>query len=131
MLLCHPDQANEFDPDWENHHADRIYSTIKAVEMLEREFGQDDFKADMRYYKAMPSVSAVILDDKVVSLSWYRCFHDTDTQGRDVMRIEGHNSAAITGSGELAAPLFSFGHAQFDALWATGEEARPLIHRSA
>jgi hypothetical protein len=127
MLLCHPGRANRFDSDWQEHgqehHAQRISSTISTVKMLEREFGQDGFKVDIRYYMAMPSLSAVILDDKLVSLSWYRCF--PDAQSRDVMRIEGHNSAAVTGRGELATPLFSFGRVQFDALWDTGEDARP------
>src|SRR5215211_1409413 len=44
MLLCHPDRANQFDSDWQEHgqehHAQRISSTISSVKMLEREFGQ-------------------------------------------------------------------------------------------
>jgi hypothetical protein len=80
----------------------------------------------------IPSVSAVIVDGKKVNLSWYRYFPAVDdTQKRKVIRIEGHSSTTITGSGESADPLLSFGRKQFDALWETGEEVRSKQKRTA
>ena len=130
LLLCHPEQAKTFDVDWVDNntgrqvHVGRIYATIDKVEMLKRDCKKRgfNFRVDMRYYRALPSVSAVILDDKKISLAWYRYF--PDDQNPEVMRIEGHSSTTITGSGELADPLLSFGRAQFDTLWDTGEEVR-------
>lgn len=103
MLLFDPDLADQFDPDSDNHHVQRINWTVNAIKVLEEDFARDGFMVDIRYYKATPSVSAVIVDNKLVSISWYRCFFDGD-----VMRLRGHNSATITGRGESAAPLLSF-----------------------
>jgi len=130
LLLCHPERAKTFDEDWVDGnterqvHVGRIYATIDKVEMLERDYKNRgfNFDVDIRYYRVMPSVSAVILDDKKVNLGWYRYFPDDEKP--KVMRIEGHSSATITGSGELGDPLVSFGRAQFDALWKTGEPVR-------
>lgn len=117
MLLFDPCSADQFDADTEDHHAGRIRWTVNAMQVLEEDFAADGFLVNIRYYKATPSVSAVILDDKVVSVSWYRCFFDGD-----VMRLRGHTSATITASGEPAAPLLNFAQTHFDALWNSVRE---------
>jgi hypothetical protein len=130
LLLCHPELAKTFDEDWKDHntgrqvHEARIYGTLDRIEMLKRDWKNRgfDFSVDIRYYRTMPSVSAVILDDKKVSLGWYKYF--ADAKKPKVMRIEGHSSATISGNGDLANPLLSFARTQFDALWKTGEEVR-------
>ena len=140
MLLCHPERAKEFDPDWVDDtgrqvHEVRIYATIDKAEMLKRDLENNrdlNFDVQIRYYRVIPSVSAVIVDGKKVNLSWYRYFPAVDdTQKRKVIRIEGHSSTTITGSGESADPLLSFGRKQFDALWETGEEVRSKQKRTA
>jgi len=116
MLLFDPDTANQFDTDYD-HHAGRINGTISAIRLMERDFEKDGFEVNIRHYTAMPSVSAVIVDHNIVSVSWYRMFHEGD-----IVRLEGHNSATITGSGDSASPLFSLARTQFDKLWNKVEE---------
>lgn len=120
MLLFDPDYADQFDSDSEDHHSQRIKWTVNAIKVLEEDFAKDGFMVDIRYYMATPSVSAVVVDHKVVSVSWYRTYLDGD-----VMRLRGHSSATITGSGESAAPLLSFAQTQFDALWNRVEVPSP------
>lgn len=122
MLLYHPDEAIQFDSDSENHHRDRILWTKNQVGVIEEDLKDEGFKVDIRYYRTPPSISAAILDNKIISVSWYRLYPDPNYH--DVVRLRGHNSAAITGgSGEMAVPLLSFAQEQFDALWTEAEPA--------
>lgn len=118
LLLFDPNAADQFDTDSEEHHVQRIKWTVNFIRVLEEDFAKDDFRVSIRHYTAMPSVAAVVVDHYIVSVSWYRTFLEGN-----VMRLRGHSSATITGSGESAAPLLSFAETQFDALWNSAEEA--------
>lgn len=122
MLLFDPNLAGQFDSDDEDHHAQRIRWMANWLRVLEEDLQNHDFVVNIRYYEAMPSVSAVIIDDNIVSVSWYRCYFD-----EGVMRLRGHSSATITGSGEPAAPLLTFAQNQFNELWKTSKEASRVL----
>ncbi|PYS84264.1 MAG: hypothetical protein DMF67_05760 [Acidobacteria bacterium] len=121
MLLYHPGSASKFDsdvPTSDVDHITRIRTVLGELKLMKKDQGNDlDIQA--RFYRTDPSVSAVILDDKAVNLSWYRVYPDSDNS--EIFHLRGHNSAAITAKGEAAFELISFAREQFDALWAKGE----------
>src|SRR3712207_633696 len=92
MLLFDPKEAEDgqFGSDWPRWHAERIRGTHNRIEQIKED--HPDFVVNVDHYKAMPSVSAVIINNNIVCLSWYRSYFDGN-----VMRLRGHNSAAITG----------------------------------
>jgi hypothetical protein len=69
---------------------------------------------EIREYDVPPSVSAIMADDRITCLSWYRSWHDERT---GAVALRGHTSAAIVSSNR---DLLRFSREQFEALWRSG-----------
>lgn len=122
MLLFDPQLSTQYDTDRKHGHTQRINATIDQIEVMEDSYKESGFKVHIRYYRVGPSISSVIFDSRVVSISWYRSF--PDRRKADVIHLRGHDCLTLTGGGEAALPLLTFAQEHFDSLWATGEEAR-------
>ena len=110
LLLAKESMADAYDTDGNPRHSARIQSLTDHVRLKELE--KTGFKVDIRNYDTPASVSAVIVDDKIISLSWYRVFPDGE-----IPRIRGHTSPTVTLDGAAAKTFLNFGREQFNALW--------------
>jgi hypothetical protein len=113
LLLMDPEVADRFDADLGQFHRQRIVATEASARRLEMDEGMS---IDVRYYHSTPAVSAVLVDDALVNLSWYSCHEEGTTA---VYRVHGHSCAAIMGGGHEAGPLVTFARRHFDEVWST------------
>lgn len=116
LLLMHPDVADTFDSDNKPNHRERINTTVRHIELLEKD--HRGFKVNIGYYRTPPGLAAVVADS-FVNVGWYRCFHDGDNP--EVIRLRGHNLPAITALDEEATTLQSFAKSHFEEVWAAKE----------
>jgi transcriptional regulator with XRE-family HTH domain len=79
LLLCHPDVASRFDSDHMPDHRARLITTIDAIHLMEAEKKIRN-KTKIYYYQTVPSISSVIVDDDLFSLSWYYSFQVPKTK---------------------------------------------------
>jgi hypothetical protein len=114
LLLMDPGVADGFDT--REFHRQRIVATDGSARRLKQE---EKLAIDVRYYSSVPSLSAVLVDDAVVNLSWYCCHHE---KAPDICRLLGHSCAAVMGTGPEAAPLLAFARSHFDHVWSTASE---------
>jgi hypothetical protein len=103
LLICDPKAASAFDSDGKPDHGARIRSTIDAIRLMEVE--SSEFKIKIFYYRTIPSVSAIIVDDNIVSLSWYCSYLEPRSK---LVRLRGHDSATIITSGSKSSILREF-----------------------
>lgn len=116
LLLMHCDIADTFDADNKPNHRERINTTVRHIELLEKDY--PGFKVNIRYYRTQPGLAAVV-GDSFVNVGWYRVFYDPEKP--DVIRLRGHNLPAITAVDEKAATLQSFVKRHFGEVWAASE----------
>src|SRR5574341_2532224 len=114
------DAAAAFDKDGRPDHRERISTTVREIELMETDYKDDGFLVDVRYYRTPPGLSAIVVDEELVSVSWYHCYEDPDARG--IVRVRGHLAPTITAAGDAARPLLSFSRAQFERVWATAEK---------
>jgi len=117
LLLLHPGSAAQFDRDQKPDHRDRILTTVGELDLLRADYPKMSIEA--KYYTTPPSVSAVVVDEDIVSISWYHSYKDPDEP--DVTRIRGHLNPTITALGDASRSLLSFARQQFETLWETAE----------
>lgn len=115
LLLVHPDQAAQFDTDLTPDHRHRISTAVGQIKVWQKDPKRPRFKVQLRHYRTPASISAVVINDRIVSISWYHCYQDP--QDPTVTRIRGHQAPTITATGAAAEPLLAFAKSQFDALW--------------
>lgn len=116
MLLFDAALADTFDTDGELVHSGRIQTVKDQIGLIENQ--NPDFKVEIRSYNTSASVSAIILDDKVICLSWYHVFRD-----RKILRIRGHRSPTVTFEYNAAHSFLEFGKDHFARLWGPDEPA--------
>ncbi len=121
LLLMRPNVACKFDEDHKPDHRDRILTTVREVELIETDFQKEGFKVQKKYYETPPGISAVVIDQDIVSISWYYCFKDPDKP--EITRVRGHLAPTVTALSDAAEPLLSFALSQFDAVWATASDS--------
>jgi len=119
LLVMQPDAAAAYDTDLKPDHGARIRTTVQELDLMEVEI--PDFKVQRRYYKTPPGISAIVVDDDIVSISWYALYQDPDNAS--VVRIRGHLAPTITVVGDAARPLLSYARERFEAIWKTAEDA--------
>ncbi|MGW2702406.1 hypothetical protein [Streptomyces sp. NPDC001340] len=121
LLLCDPDVAMNFDTDREFSHKDRLMATRDALDQeveVERTSPDGATELDVRVYKIDPCMSAMIVNEKAVCVSWYRIFQD---HGTGIIRLSGNDSVAVYGDGYRSNALISMAQKQFSSLWATAD----------
>lgn len=124
VLIMDPNMASAYDGGKPDYQRDRIRTFIREVEDS-RERG---LTVDLRYYQTPPSLAAIIVDDSLINVSWYRC---RSSESSHTLMLEGHTSGAISAGGEDAAPLVSFARTHFEAVWKTARvevDANKGIH---
>lgn len=121
LLLMDPAVANNFDSDKQPDHAERISATIREIGVIEEDFKARGFKVSLLHYRTPPSVSAIVIDDRIACVSWYHCFTDPANQG--VTRLRGHLSPTITAVDQAAEPLLSFVKKHFEMVWEAAERS--------
>jgi len=125
LLLYDPEYAKQFDADWADWnegHVDRIRTTLNQIRVLENSCLDKGFHIDVGFYNVPPSLAAVIVDNKLISVSWYRTYIDQDSN--HIVRLRGHDSATVVATGEGVHSLIPFAKGHFNALWAARREAR-------
>jgi hypothetical protein len=121
MLLAHPDVVSQFDSDGHPSHSGRISATIEEIRLIEDDYKEGGFKVDIRYYKTPASIASVVVDDEYVSVGWYYCFKDKNTE---IVRLRGHNAPAVNALDWHASGLLEFLRQQFDTLWDDEKDVR-------
>jgi hypothetical protein len=116
LLLVDPTVAEQFDVDEAEFHRQRLGATEATVRRLEKDHG---LSVQVRHYRTGPGVSAVIVDEAVVNLSWYSALEEC---GSSIRRLAGHSSAAVMGMGLQGVPLIDFARKHFDGVWASAAE---------
>jgi hypothetical protein len=119
LLLLHPDMADGFDSDHQPDHRNRILTTIREVELMEKDY--PGFYVQKRYYKTPPGLCSVAVDSDIVSVSWYVTFKDVEKPA--VTRLRGHLSPAALATDDAAQAFLSFVRDQFDSVWTSAEES--------
>lgn len=119
LLLMHTATAAKFDTDQRPDHRQRICNTIQEVKLIEDDY--PGFSVEKKYYMTPPGVSGVVVDDDLVSISWYRCYREP--QDSTVTRLRGHLSPTVTVAGDAAGPLLSFVREHFNTVWGTAVDA--------
>jgi hypothetical protein len=120
MLLMDPGIADRFDTH--EFHSNRIVATEASARRAESD---ENVTIEVRYYRSVPSLSVVLMDDALVNLSWYCCHEEPDTS---IFRLLGHSCAAVQGRGSEAAPLVAFARGHFDQVWSTARGRPPHGH---
>jgi len=110
MLLMHPEVARKFDTDGKENQLARIDATLGKLRVLTE--GNSNFSSEAFFYKTPPGVCCVILDEKIVSAGWYRCFMDGKSPA--VMRVRSHTVPTITTVDH--GPMIAALRHQFDSL---------------
>lgn len=118
ILLMDPATSAEFDGDDKPNHRERISTTVRELELLAADYRSDGITVEWRYYSVPPSISAILVDDWLVCISWYYCYRNG--QARGIVRLRGHLAPAITATDEQATRFLAFARRQFDSLWNGG-----------
>jgi hypothetical protein len=111
LLLMERSAAAKFDTDSPVGHDVRIGSTIESIRLLNRDY---DLSITVKYYVVPPSLSCVILDTSVLSLSWYWFYHEGDPT---VLRLKGHSCVATVVEGAQCENVVRSIQRQFDRIW--------------
>lgn len=110
LLLYDPNLAWSFDSDHNPDHRARIIATTDAIALLRTNNG-NGLKLKISHYRTVPSVSSIIVDESLVSLSWYYCY---GVPGTKIVRMRGHESIAIIADTRAPSILREFARMQFD-----------------
>ncbi|HEU0015312.1 MAG TPA: DUF4062 domain-containing protein [Longimicrobium sp.] len=118
LLLAHPEQTLQFDTGGQVKHSRRIERTLEEIQLLREETPEGSFTIEVGFYATPSSVAAVIVDDRLVNVGWYRVFpHGPERE----LRLRGHDAPAVTALGDAARPWLRFARSHFEALWAARE----------
>ena len=96
ILLLDPELANSRFINQKYHlHIARVVATINQIDsklLADR--------VEIRFYRSEPSICAIIADDRVAVISWYRAYFE----GADQV-VHGHDSAAIVDNGSESGKI--------------------------
>jgi len=115
LLLMGTAAVARFDQDHNPDHKERVVTTVQELEVMRADY--PGFDVTIKYYDTAPGISAVVVDNDIVSLSWYYCFKDSTNP--DIVRVRGHLSPTVTVAGEEATQLVAFARERFEMLWQT------------
>jgi hypothetical protein len=121
LFLAHPCQAAQFDRDrGDEFHVDRIRHTLEEVKLICEEYSNITVQAF--YYKTPAGLSAVLVDDWIMSAGWYHCFQDEESP--EFLRVRGHSAPAINSVGQSGNALIRFVSLQIKNLEKHAEKAQ-------
>ena len=112
LLLIDHDYSQQFDDP--NFHLHRIKTTEDHIDKLLKP-KYPKLKVSKQKYKTEAGLSAIIVDNWLVSVGWYVVYPDKRVSTG--LSIRGHNQAAITAVDAEAPALMAMARSQFDTLW--------------
>lgn len=112
LLLCDPGVTRNYDSDHEPDHKARMIAATDAIPLMKTNDNKK-FKVKIYYYRTPPSVSSIIIDDTLVSLSWYYSYLMPSTK---IVRMRGHDSATLVFRADLSTTLYGFARRHFDQM---------------
>ena len=107
LLLDSEVSSSHFDKQKHDRHLRRVLATKEQLSIFEWKN-----RVEIKLYKSLPGICAVIIDDQISCISWYRSYIE---EGRII--VHGHDSAAIIDNRSESKFLRSFVRSHFNRLW--------------
>lgn len=114
ILLQHPEVAATFDKNAGVDHTANIRTTINHVTIGL----QEKLNVQIAYYRTPASVAAIIVDDDILAVSWYRYYRGNTPSA---VLLRGHNVATVLVRGSEGRHLRQMAKGHFDTVWKDAE----------
>ena len=95
-------------------------ATPTHLSLIREQFSRNGLEIEVRYYRQPASIAAVLVDDDLAAMGWYRYYPDPDAT-RATVHLRGHNTPGLIVDGVEARTLREFARDHFSSMWECAE----------